>query len=255
MGYAKKIKFLFTCFYYICSILVIYKRYVILSKKGVGLSNQVYEIIKQRLITCEYKPNSVLNEAQLSAELGCSRTPTREAIIQLERQGFLQIIPKKGIYVTAITANEIMQIFQARKEIEPVALRMGRATIDTAILEDFKIRFSKDTDDVLDGYKLDTAMHMYFIENCGNDFIIDMMHSVFDKNTRVIIASKENQLHVNESRKEHLEIINLLINGDYDTACKKLSEHIDHCRIAALESFYSANTGPREQTYKKYLMN
>ena len=70
MGYAKKIKFLFTCFYYICSILVIYKRYVILSKKGVGLSNQVYEIIKQRLITCEYKPNSVLNEAQLSTELG-----------------------------------------------------------------------------------------------------------------------------------------------------------------------------------------
>ncbi len=224
-----------------------------MNRKNEGLSNQVYEIIKQRLITCEYKPNSVLNEAQLSAELGCSRTPTREAIIQLERQGFLQIIPKKGIYVTAITANEIMQIFQARKEIEPVTLRMGRANLDKEVLKDFQSRFSKDTDDVMDGYKLDTAMHMYFVENCGNDFIIDMMHSVFDKNTRVIIASKENQLHVNDSRREHLEIINLLLDGDYENACKKLSEHIDHCRIAALESFYSANTEPRAQTYKQYL--
>ena len=165
-----------------------------MAKKNAGLTDYVYEKIKQRLITCEYAPNSVLNEAQIAAELGCSRTPTREAIIQLERQGFLHIIPKKGIYVSAITANDIMQIFQARKEIEPVALKMGRANLDNDVLLDFKTRFSKDTDDYMSGYKLDTAMHMYFVENCRNNFIIDMMHSVFDKNTRIIIASKENRI-------------------------------------------------------------
>lgn len=222
-------------------------------KKNIGLADHVYEIIKQRLITCEYMPNSVLNEAQIAMELGCSRTPTREAIVQLEREGFLQIIPKKGIYVSAITANEIMQIFQARKEIEPVALRMGRSNIDMNVLLDFKERFSKEAEDVLSGYKLDTAMHMYFVENCRNSFIIDMMHSVFDKNTRVIIASRENQLHVNDSRLEHLEIINLLIQKDYEKACLKLSEHIDHCRIAALESFYSTNTENKFNIYKQYL--
>lgn len=224
-----------------------------MAKKNTGLTDYVYEKIKQRLITCEYAPNSVLNEAQIAAELGCSRTPTREAIIQLERQGFLHIIPKKGIYVSAITANEIMQIFQARKEIEPVALRMGRANLDNDVLLDFKTRFSKDTDDYMSGYKLDTAMHMYFVENCRNNFIIDMMHSVFDKNTRVIIASKENQLHVNESRREHLEIINLLLNKEYEEAGMKLSEHIDHCRLAALESFYSTNTETQSSIYKQYL--
>ena len=224
-----------------------------MAKRNSGLTDYVYETIKKRLITCEYLPNSVLNEAQIATELGCSRTPTREAIIQLERQGFLHIIPKKGIYVSAITANEIMQIFQARKEIEPVALKMGRANLDTEVLLDFKQRFSNDTDDFMSGYKLDTAMHMYFVENCINNFIIDMMHSVFDKNTRVIIASKENQLHVNESRKEHLEIINLLLNKDFDEAGIRLSEHIDHCRLAALESFYSTNTETKSNIYKQYL--
>ena len=224
-----------------------------MAKRNSGLTDYVYETIKKRLITCEYLPNSVLNEAQIATELGCSRTPTREAIIQLERQGFLHIIPKKGIYVSAITANEIMQIFQARKEIEPVALKMGRANLDTELLLDFKQRFSNDTDDFMSGYKLDTAMHMYFVENCRNNFIIDMMHSVFDKNTRVIIASKENQLHVNESRKEHLEIINLLLNKDFDEAGIRLSEHIDHCRLAALESFYSTNTETKSNIYKQYL--
>lgn len=222
-------------------------------KKNEGLTNKVYETLKKRLIMCEYKPNSVINEAQIATELGCSRTPAREAIIQLVRQGFLQIIPKKGIYVTAITANEIMQIFQARKEIEPVALRMGISKLDDEVLRDFLGKFTNKKKDVIDAFKLDTAMHLYFVECCSNDFIIDMMHSVFDKNTRIIIASTENKLHVDESRREHVDILNHLLNKRYDEACLELSEHIDHCRIAALESFYSSNEKPRAMTYKEYL--
>lgn len=221
-------------------------------QKNEGLTNQVYEIIKKKLISCEYKPNTMLNETQLSNEMGYSRTPIREAIIKLAGEGFLQVIPKKGIYVTAITVNEIMQVFQTRREIEPIALKMGINNLDEDVIRDFKNRFADDAPNVLDGYKLDTAMHMYLVESCRNLFIINMMHSVFDNNTRIIITSKENQLHVNESRKEHLEILNDLLDRNYDQACAKLATHIDHCRSAALDSFYSTNA-EFTQKYRQYL--
>ena len=73
----------------------------------------------------EYPPGSLLNEAQLSIELGVSRTPIREALNRIEHEGFIKILPKKGILVTEVSLNDVLHIFGARLEIEPIALRMA----------------------------------------------------------------------------------------------------------------------------------
>lgn len=223
--------------------------------KNGGLKSKAYETIKKRLLSCEYPPNTFLNEAQLSSSLGFSRTPTREAVIQLEQEGFLKVVPQKGIYVTAITVNDIVQIFQVRKEIEPITLHMSQPFLQTDILLDFKARFSNTGASMTDSFQLDTAMHLYLIECCRNSFIIDMMHKVFDKNTRVITVSKQNQIHLHDSRQEHLEILNSLLAGQYEQAAAQLAEHIDHCRMAALDNFCSAQPGYAnfEITYQQYL--
>ena len=95
-----------------------------------NLKLQAYSILKEKIVSCEYRPGSMLNEAQLAAELGFSRTPIREAISILEVDGFLHIVPKKGILVTDILLSDIVQIFQARMEIEPIILKqIGRAHV------------------------------------------------------------------------------------------------------------------------------
>ena len=88
------------------------------------LKNKAYETIKERLLDCTYEPGTLLNEARLAEDLGFSRTPVREAISRLESDGFVKIMPKKGIYVSDILLSDVLQIFQTRIEIEPVALRM-----------------------------------------------------------------------------------------------------------------------------------
>lgn len=60
------------------------------------LKNHTYCILKERLVNCIYPPSTLLNEAQLAADLGASRTPVREAISRLEMEGFVKIMPKKG---------------------------------------------------------------------------------------------------------------------------------------------------------------
>lgn len=202
------------------------------------LKNRAYHIIKEKLINCEYRPGTLLNEAQLAAELGFSRTPVREALSSIEQEGFVRIMPKKGIYVTDVTLNDVMQIFQARMKIEPVAIEMAGPLLPRSELLSFREKFLGDEPDIRVGFRLDTAMHLFIIEHCGNRFIIDMMRKVFDENTRVIISSKQNEIKIHDARREHLEIIDLLLEQDFERATNAMRVHVEACKAAALDFFY-----------------
>lgn len=203
------------------------------------MKGSAYDILREKLINCEYRPGSMLNESQLSEELGFSRTPIREALSRISHEGFVRIIPKKGIYVTNISLGDVMQIFQVRLEIEPIALRMAGLNLPESELLNFRDLFSGEEPDVRVGFRLDTAMHLFIIENCGNHFIIEMMHKVFDENTRVIISSKQNQVKIHDARMEHLKVINYLLEKDIDRAQQAMREHVECCRKAAFDFFYS----------------
>jgi len=203
------------------------------------LKTVAHSIIREKLINCELVPGAMINEAQLCSELNISRTPVREALSRLESEGFIKIISKKGIYVTDVTLNDVMQIFQARMEVEPVALRIAGPRLPRIELEEFRSKFADKEPDIKNAFRLDTAMHLFIVEHCGNRFIIDMMHKVFAENTRVIISSKQNEVNIHDARKEHLEILELLINQEYEKAASSMQNHIKNCRQAALEHFYS----------------
>lgn len=208
-------------------------------KSNQDLKNRVYHTLKERLINCDYPPASVLNEAQLASELGLSRTPIREAISRLELEGLVKIMPKKGIYVTDISLNDVIQIFQTRLEIEPIALRLAANYLPMDELLAFRDKFAADAPDIKNGFRLDTAMHLFIIEHCRNRYIIELMRRVFDDNSRVIISSKQNQIQIHDARLEHLNILNLLINRDAKNAETAMRIHIESCRQAAMNFFLS----------------
>ena len=204
-----------------------------------NLKIQAYAILKDKIVHCEYPPGSMLNETQLATELGFSRTPIREAVSILEMDGFLRIVPKKGILVTDILLNDVGQIFQARMEIEPIALKLAAPHITEEEILQWKKTFLSSDPSVEHGYQRDTEMHLGIISHCNNVYIIDMMKKVFDKNTRIILSSPQNKEHLQEAQKEHLEILDELLNQNIETAAEKMRLHVANCRNAALNSFYS----------------
>lgn len=228
-------------------------------KNGVNsnrdLKNLAYTTLKERLVNCIYPPGSLLNEAQLASELELSRTPVREAISRLEMEGFVKIMPKKGIYVTDIMLNDVLQIFQTRIEIEPVALKLAAPHLPKEELQNFCHKFQEPVTDIQNSFRLDTAMHLFIIEHCGNRYIIDMMRRVFDENTRIIISSKQNQTQIHDAKQEHLEILNQLLDGKYEEAEESMRTHVESCRRAALDFFYGMQTYLTAPTctYKKEL--
>ena len=219
------------------------------------LKNHTYCILKERLVNCIYPPGTLLNEAQLAADLGASRTPVREAISRLEMEGFVKIMPKKGIYVTDISLNDVLQIFQTRIEIEPIAVRLAAPHLPREELLAFCGKFKGEAPDIQNGFRLDTAMHLFIFEHCGNRYIIDMMHRIFDENTRVIISSKQNQVQIHDARLEHLDILNSLLDKDTERAIALMQSHIENCRKAALDYFCSIQTymDSPSLTYKNQL--
>lgn len=203
------------------------------------LKTRAYNIIRDKLIHCEYAPGSLLNEAQISDDLGVSRTPIREALNRIAHEGFIRILPKKGILVTDVTLNDVMQIFQTRLEIEPVTLRMAGPQLRKEDLLLYREKFKGAEPDLTQGFKLDTAMHLYIVDHCGNRFLVDMMHKLFDENTRVIIATRQNETKIHDARKEHLEILNLLLEEKFGEAQDAMAVHLQSCRRAALDFFYN----------------
>ena len=102
---------------------------VTITAMGNDLKNYAYNIMKEHLINCTYAPGSILNEAHLTAGLKLSRTPVREAVSRLESEGFVKVIPKKGIYVTDILLSDVLQIYQIRMEFEPTILRLAASRL------------------------------------------------------------------------------------------------------------------------------
>lgn len=220
-----------------------------------GLKERTYQVLKDRLVDCLYEPGTLLNEAQLATELGLSRTPIREAISRLEMEGFVKTLPKKGIYVTDISFQDVIQVFQTRLEIEPIALRLASGRLPKEMLLTFTHKFQHPVVDLQNSFRLDTAMHLFIIENCGNRYIIDMMRRVFEENTRIVISSKQNQTQIHDAKQEHLDILDLLYHDQFEAAEAKMRAHIESCRQAAMNYFYNLQmpTLPHDSSYQREL--
>ena len=207
-------------------------------KSTPSLKMKAYNTMKERLKYCQYAPGNILNEAQIASELGISRTPVREAISLLENEGYLKVIPKKGIYVTDILLKDVMQIFQVRMEIEPICIKMAGPNIPIEELVEWREKFKTESNNSIDDIERDTRMHMFIIEHCNNDYLVDMMKKVFEKNLRIVIASQQNVGHIHEACDEHIEVLSALIDQDLDRASDLMRQHLGNCRRFAVDFFY-----------------
>lgn len=221
-----------------------------------NLKDVAYRSIKEKIIECEYAPGTILNETQLCQELDISRTPVRESISRLESENFVKILPKKGILVTDISFNDVIQVFQTRIEIEPVALKLAAPKLLKEDLFSFRDKFRANDLDPKSSFRLDVAMHLFFLEHCGNRYIIDMMHRVLAENTRIIISNQLYNSTTHDSRAEHLEILELLIDERFDDAVAAIRTHVKVCRQATMEHYYENQDGsytPASTTYQEML--
>ena len=198
-----------------------------------NLKNKAYQIIKERIISCDYKPNTFLNEADLIEEIDASRTPIREALNKLEQEGFVQIIPKKGVMVTGLTLVEINQTFEARILLEPFIINNYMNRID----RDALIEIQKASEQLIQTAPSTKTPEEFCC--LDNKFFNDMLDHIYDQNQRIRLFSGQDiwERHI-EAAREHIELIRYILNDQKEEASAAITLHLIKSKEAAVNSLF-----------------
>lgn len=191
-----------------------------------SLKDKAYEIIREKIVTCEMMPGNVINEKELVAQTGCGRTPVREALNILARDGLVKILPRRGMFVSEISIKDIHDIFIFKQEVEPIIVRLGGSRIPEKSLLEFRDIFSTPLE--LRQYaEADNAFHSLILNACDNKYFQLIMSTVSDQSFRVRILTNEDSTRIQESSQEHLVIIKALLEKDIDGAAQAMAHHYE----------------------------
>lgn len=143
-------------------------------------ADNIYEILKSRIIHLEYEPGQILNELDLAEEFNVSRTPIRSVFHMLHRDKLLNIIPRFGAQVTPIDFKQMKHVFEITRELDPFAARLAVDKISDKNIEELEeiiARFEsydleKDYQNAIDD---DERFHKIVSLACGNPWLKDIL--------------------------------------------------------------------------------
>jgi DNA-binding GntR family transcriptional regulator len=145
-----------------------------------SLKEQVYEYLREEIHRHNLKPGSMINMDATSKKLGISKTPLRDALIQMEMEGFVTIIPRRGIYVNTLTIDDIKEFYQVIGALESSALLTGFPNIKAPEINQMKrlitgMNQALDDDNFNLFYKKNLEFHDTYIHASGNNTLIKIV--------------------------------------------------------------------------------
>ncbi|MEL7345832.1 MAG: GntR family transcriptional regulator [Pseudomonadota bacterium] len=200
-------------------------------KRPDSLSKIAEETIRDRIVQGTFRLGEPLQEAKLSADLGISKTPIREALAALKLQGLVEIFPQRGAFVFTLSQARIVQLCRYRLLLENAALDLSLKSDPkpflAALSETFKdMTRAKEKNDFQKYLGLDSAFHETFFKHCGNEYLADGYKKVDDvvRTMRTHLSLRPER--TDKSYEEHESILRGLASGDVDAAKAVLDTHI-----------------------------
>jgi DNA-binding GntR family transcriptional regulator len=206
-----------------------------------SLLETAYEKIKQRITACEFGPGDYLNEAELSERLGIGRTPVHQAIDRLMIEGLVQVMPRKGIIVTPVSFDDVLQTIDVRllNECHCVRLAAERAS-EAAVqtLDDILARAEIELPrrDVERLMRLDREFHGAIAQSSRNAVLADILGRLHDKSLRFWILSLNTPGHHARVHTQHRAILDAIRARDPSAAEQSMRNHIEDFRRNLLNS-------------------
>jgi DNA-binding GntR family transcriptional regulator len=198
-----------------------------------SFKNQAYAALKNVIVSMDiYRSRSDirLDERQLAQDFGVSRTPVREAMAQLEREGFVRSVPRRGVYVVRKTRGEVIEMITAWAALESMAARLITEKATDEQIASLRRMFATFEDGALrahlDEYsEANIEFHQTIIRMSGNGVLIALAENLFTHMRmirRKTIAEKD---RVERSIRDHMNIIEALEARDAGRAEELVRDH------------------------------
>lgn len=195
----------------------------------------VYEELKMQILKGQIVPGTRMMEVEMAEEMGVSRTPIREAIRKLEKEGLVTIEPRKGAYASQISTKDMVDILEVRQNMEGLAayyaaLRMTdeqKAKLSEISEAYNKAVIENNTPDMI---KFDTAFHHLIVEGSGNKMLVHMIEQLQELVLRFRYLYYDDFKRAEKMPREHKVIYDAIFMGDTEKARKAADVHIDRLK-------------------------
>jgi DNA-binding GntR family transcriptional regulator len=196
-----------------------------------SLTESTVKRIRQAIVSGDLGLGLPLSERQLADMLGVSKTPVREALAQLRREGLVRIVPQRGASVFTLSQQEVINICGLRQALEAYALRAAIERESRAfqaalagIVDNMKAARARE--DIKGYLNEDTRFHQCFFDYCGNQLMAENYEMFVGKIAALRTHLAHKPLHTELSFREHELMLDAVRQADAAAALAVLDQHI-----------------------------
>ncbi len=205
----------------------------IIRTAAISASEEAYRCVKERILSGDIPGGELLSEGEISARMGCSRTPVREAFLRLETEGWLRLYPKRGALVVPITPEERRHVVDARRVVESAAAaRIAERGASQALLSDLSalidVQLGRAAQGDAAGFAAaDVDFHRAIVAKLGNPLLENFYDSLRERQRRMAAAAiGVDPVRVARSVAGHRALVDALAAGDAARFSTELVEHM-----------------------------
>lgn len=194
-------------------------------------SDQAYDLLLERILDLRIPPGAVVNEAQLAVEIGLGRMPVREALARLAGDRLITVMPRRGTVVTALSLDEVLDLFEAREALECAIARIAARRARDEDLSALR-RLITSADDARDHAQAlrflqdDHEIHSALVTMAGNPLLQDAADRLLKHNLRFWRSYWSTRPVQHSSMMAHAELLEALEARDPEAAETAMREHI-----------------------------
>ncbi|WP_237684223.1 GntR family transcriptional regulator [Pseudaminobacter soli (ex Zhang et al. 2022)] len=197
------------------------------------MTDRAYRQIEEAIITLRLRPGQVLSETQLADSLDMGRTPVREALQRLAREGMITVLPRRGALVSEINLSRQLMLLELRREIERLCARKAaqRAAPEEreafSALADQLAKAASERDDAA-FMRLDLQFNQMLLAASRNEFAERAMHRIQGLSRRFWFQHYRESLDLEKCAMLHSKVARAIASGDGDKAAAASDDLIDY---------------------------
>jgi DNA-binding GntR family transcriptional regulator len=222
------------------------RRAAALTPRSETLTEKAYRLIEERIVTLRLRPGDILSEQALSASCAIGRTPIREALQRLAREGLVLILPRKGILVSDINPRQQLLLLEVRRELERLLCRAGAERASLAQRKRLAeiahgMETAAKTEDDISFMRLDRELNALMIEAAHNDYAARSMKLLQGLSRRFWYMHYREAADLPLCARLHAAQARTIAKGDGQAAARASDRLMDY-----VESFTRATVSMRQ---------
>jgi DNA-binding GntR family transcriptional regulator len=213
-----------------------------------SLTQIAYGSLRKSILNGEMRAGELYNEMAIAKQLGISRTPIREALLELSNKGMVTFLPRRGVIVRSLSKEDVTELFELRQVLETHFITKIAATpsaYDFSVLEQ-NIKEQKTAalkKNIPDYLRYNAAFHNTMAEMCNNQRMLEIYGAIVDLIRLLALQSLQHPMRMQAHLiPQHKAILDSIKGGETKQATKLLTTHLKESKQAALEGIQSLQT-------------